>query len=113
MENNLQHQDWKTVYMHLDNKKSKKKGDSSNKNIKSKKGKSNNLDEVDRDTFKIKKVNANFSKEMCQRRNALGITQKDLAQKINVRPNIINDYESGKAIPNSAILNKIKRQLKM
>jgi putative transcription factor len=39
------------------------------------------------------------------------MTQKELAQKINVKPAIINDYESGKAVPDSKIINKIKKIL--
>lgn len=108
MESNLQHQDWNTVYVHL--KKNKKETNNTEKKTK---GKSNNLDEVDKSSFKNTKVSNSFCKEMSKHRNSLGLTQKDLAQKINVRPSIINDYESGKAIPDSKILNKIKRELKM
>ena len=39
------------------------------------------------------------------------MTQKDLAQKINVKPAVINEYESGKAIPNPKTLNNIKKIL--
>lgn len=109
METKLEHQDWNTVYVHL-----KKKPENKNANkVKKYKGKSNNLDEVDQTSFKNTKVSNNFCKEMCKNRNSLGLTQKDLAQKINVRPSVINDYESGKAIPDSKVLNKIKRELKM
>ena len=37
--------------------------------------------------------------------------QADLAQKINEKPSVINDYESGKAIPNQQILAKMERAL--
>tara|TARA_Y100000590_G_C15472636_1_gene920801 strand:- start:588 stop:920 length:333 start_codon:yes stop_codon:yes gene_type:complete len=108
MENQISHQDWDTVYIHLDKKNAKKKSEKINS---AKKGKGNNLDEVDKDSFKNKKVTIEFSKQMSKHRNAKGLTQKQLAQKINVKPAIINDYETGKAIPNPAILNKIKRTL--
>ncbi|EGN96160.1 hypothetical protein SERLA73DRAFT_185755 [Serpula lacrymans var. lacrymans S7.3] len=39
------------------------------------------------------------------------ITQKDLAQKVNEKPSVIQDYESGKAIPNPQILSKFERIL--
>ena len=39
------------------------------------------------------------------------MTQKELAQKINVKPAVINEYESGKAIPNPKTLNNIKKIL--
>ena len=119
MENQKNHQDWETVYVHLDKKKSKKNSVKTGKSEKSEninstkkgKGKGDNLDEVDKDSFKHKKVTIEFSRQMSTHRLAKGFTQKELAQKINVRPVIINDYETGKAIPNSAILNKIKRIL--
>ena len=39
------------------------------------------------------------------------LTQKDLAQKTNEKPSVIQDYESGKAIPNPQILGKFERIL--
>jgi len=44
-------------------------------------------------------------------RTAKGLTQKQLAQSLNMQPAIINEYESGKAIPNNAIIAKIERAL--
>ena len=40
-----------------------------------------------------------------------GLTQKDVAQKINEKPSILQDYEAGKAIPNPQILGKLERVL--
>ena len=40
-----------------------------------------------------------------------GMTQKDLAQKVNEKPSVIQDYESSKAIPNPQILGKLERAL--
>ncbi|KAI8875392.1 hypothetical protein K501DRAFT_202736, partial [Backusella circina FSU 941] len=39
------------------------------------------------------------------------ITQKELAQLVNEKPQVVNDYESGKAIPNQNILAKMERVL--
>ena len=39
------------------------------------------------------------------------MTQKELAQSIQVKQQIINDYETGKAIPDSGIINKLQRVL--
>ena len=39
------------------------------------------------------------------------ISQKDLAQKVNEKPSVIQDYESGRAIPNPQILGKLERTL--
>ncbi|KAK7043764.1 multiprotein-bridging factor 1 [Paramarasmius palmivorus] len=41
----------------------------------------------------------------------LKLAQKDLAQKVNEKPSVIQDYESGKAIPNPQILGKLERAL--
>lgn len=46
-----------------------------------------------------------------QARVAKKLTQKQLAQKLNLPVNTINDYESGKAVPNRQILSKIGRAL--
>jgi putative transcription factor len=39
------------------------------------------------------------------------LSQKDCAQKINEKPSVIQDYESGKAIPSPQILAKLERTL--
>ena len=39
------------------------------------------------------------------------LTQAQLAQQINEKPNVIQEYESGKAIPNPQILSKLSRVL--
>ena len=41
------------------------------------------------------------------------LSQKDLAQKVNEKPSVIQDYESGKAIPNPQILGKLERALQV
>ena len=48
---------------------------------------------------------------MIKARNAKGLTQKQLAQQLNMQPQVINEYESGKAIPNNAVIAKIERAL--
>lgn len=48
---------------------------------------------------------------MQQARMDLKLSQKDVAQKINEKPSILQDYESGKAIPNPQILGKLERAL--
>jgi len=48
---------------------------------------------------------------MSSARLELKLTQKDVAQKINEKPSVVQDYESGKAIPNPQILGKLERIL--
>jgi putative transcription factor len=37
--------------------------------------------------------------------------QSELAQKVNEKPSVINDYENGRAVPNQQILGKMERVL--
>ena len=46
-----------------------------------------------------------------QARTAKKMTQAQLAQQINEKPQTIQEYESGKAIPNNQILGKMERVL--
>ena len=39
------------------------------------------------------------------------MTQKELATAINEKPQVVAEYESGKAIPNGQIIGKLERQL--
>ncbi|KAF8314295.1 hypothetical protein DL93DRAFT_2058398 [Clavulina sp. PMI_390] len=56
-------------------------------------------------------VAPSVGKAMSAARLELKLTQKDVAQKINEKPTVIQDYESGKAIPNPQILGKLERAL--
>ena len=44
-------------------------------------------------------------------RTAKGLTQKQLATQLNMQPAVINEYESGKAVPNNAVIAKIEKAL--
>jgi len=68
---------------------------------------------LDRETeeLKHKKVEKNLGKLIAQTRNALGMNTKELATKCNEKPQIITQYEQGKAIPNQQIIGKIERAL--
>jgi ribosome-binding protein aMBF1 (putative translation factor) len=46
-----------------------------------------------------------------QARTAKKMTQKDLATAINEKPQIVAEYESGKAVPNPQIIAKLERAL--
>jgi transcriptional regulator with XRE-family HTH domain len=53
-------------------------------------------------------VAPSVGKAIAQSRQEKGLTQKDLGTKINEKPQVIAEYESGKAIPNPAILAKLE-----
>uniref|UniRef100_A0A6T7MXR2 HTH cro/C1-type domain-containing protein n=2 Tax=Geminigeraceae TaxID=589343 RepID=A0A6T7MXR2_9CRYP len=46
-----------------------------------------------------------------QARNAKGLSQKDFASKMMVPPKTVQDYESGKAIPNNQLIAKMEKVL--
>jgi len=57
------------------------------------------------------KVAPSVGRAMQTARMELKLSQKDVAQKINEKPSVLQDYESGKAIPNPQILAKLERTL--
>ena len=61
--------------------------------------------------FKHATVDKSLSKAIVAARMAKKMTQSDLAKAINERPQIIQQYESGQAIPNPQILGKLDRAL--
>lgn len=63
------------------------------------------------DDLKMKRVDVNLSKAIQQARMAKKMTQKDLATKINEKPQVVAEYENGKAVPNGQIIVKIEREL--
>jgi putative transcription factor len=67
--------------------------------------------EEETETFKIAKISTTVRKAIQQGRSDKSLTQKELAQKINAKPTVINDYESGRAIPNNYILGKMEKVL--
>mmetsp|Transcript_28481 Transcript_28481/g.79652 ORF Transcript_28481/g.79652 Transcript_28481/m.79652 type:complete len:133 (+) Transcript_28481:226-624(+) len=65
------------------------------------------MDEADR----VKTVSIDVAKTIQRARLDKGWTQKELGQKINEQARVIQEYESGKAIPNQQVLGKLERVL--
>jgi ribosome-binding protein aMBF1 (putative translation factor) len=64
------------------------------------------------DSFRIKTIPPDLSKEIISVRNTIKLTQKEFANKLNIQPSIYSDIENGKAIYNantSTIIQKIER----
>ncbi len=61
--------------------------------------------------FAVKKVDLKLSVRIQQARTKAGLTQKDLALKINEKTTVVNEYESGKAIPSNAVISKMEKAL--
>uniref|UniRef100_A0A3P8YGC9 HTH cro/C1-type domain-containing protein n=2 Tax=Esox lucius TaxID=8010 RepID=A0A3P8YGC9_ESOLU len=72
-----------------------------------------NTAKLDRETEELQhqRVSLEVGKVIQQGRQNKGFTQKDLATKINEKPQVIADYECGKAIPNNQIMGKIERAI--
>ncbi|XP_016397492.1 endothelial differentiation-related factor 1 homolog [Sinocyclocheilus rhinocerous] len=72
-----------------------------------------NTAKLDSETEELshQRVPLEVGKVIQQGRQNKGLTQKDLATKINEKPQIIAEYESGKAIPNNQVMGKIERAI--
>ncbi|KAH9309090.1 hypothetical protein KI387_037001, partial [Taxus chinensis] len=57
------------------------------------------------------RVPSELRKNIMQARLDKKLTQAQLAQQINEKPQIIQEYESGKAIPNQQVIAKLERVL--
>jgi putative transcription factor len=62
-------------------------------------------------TISVQKVNFEVKKLIQQGRMAKKMTQADLAKAINEKATVVNDYESGRAVPSQQILAKMERIL--
>ncbi|KAH8739868.1 multiprotein bridging factor type 1 like transcriptional co-activator [Cryptosporidium ryanae] len=72
-----------------------------------------NIAKLDEDTgdYRVERVSGEFSRALQQARVAKKITQAQLAQMINEKVSVVNDYEAGRAIPNHALVQKMSRCL--
>ncbi|KAK1662916.1 hypothetical protein QYE76_051075 [Lolium multiflorum] len=76
-------------------------------------GTSLNTKRLDDDTENLahERVPSDLKKGIMQARMDKKLTQAQLAQMINEKPQVIQEYESGKAIPNQQIIAKLERVL--
>mmetsp|Transcript_28659 Transcript_28659/g.66472 ORF Transcript_28659/g.66472 Transcript_28659/m.66472 type:complete len:144 (+) Transcript_28659:130-561(+) len=63
------------------------------------------------ETFRHDTVSHDFKLALQQARLAKKMSQAALATAINEKQSVINEYESGKAIPNGAIIAKLNKAL--
>lgn len=57
------------------------------------------------------KIAPTVGKAIGQARQEKGLTQKELGQKINEKPQVIQEFESSKAQPNPQVLAKMEKAL--
>ncbi|KAF4039788.1 helix-turn-helix protein [Phytophthora infestans] len=67
--------------------------------------------EEDTDNFKHDAVDRSLSQALMKARMAKKMNQKQLGTLINEKPQVIAEYESGRAIPNGQIISKLNRAL--
>ncbi|XP_033223782.1 endothelial differentiation-related factor 1 homolog [Belonocnema kinseyi] len=74
-----------------------------------------NTAKLDRETEELKHetVPLDLGKLIQQGRQNKGLSQKDLATKVNEKTQVINDYEAGRGIPNQLVIGKIEKILGM
>ena len=97
-------QDWKHIGW---NKPKSIINNNNYKKVSKKEKELNNFDDIQ----KITKVSPKIGQQIIQGRSAKKITRKQLAQLCNLQENVIASYETGTAVLNINILNKIKNNL--
>tara|TARA_A100001037_G_C15039341_1_gene584717 strand:- start:310 stop:648 length:339 start_codon:yes stop_codon:yes gene_type:complete len=109
----MDHQDWETYIIHC---KGETNGTKDKKVEKIKRNtffdKSKKLDQkIDEGDLKHKKIDSELSKKIQQGRLSKGWTQKQLATKLSIPVNVINEMECGKFLYDGQKLSKVKRIL--
>ena len=69
------------------------------------------ITDPDANIKKVKVYDADFRSKMQQARQEKKISQKELATKLNVKPTVVADIESGKATWDGNMVSKIERIL--
>lgn len=100
----MEHQDWNTLFV---NSKKKKNNIEKKEYVKSKEQKMNENEENGK--LSHKKMDSEFGKSLQKYRLSQNMTQKDIAQKLNIPVKDINEIESGKMKHNGQLMGKIKR----
>lgn len=112
-------QDWKPIILNPKGRKSKTPKDPLmggvvvKKNVSNKRKPADNLSKISRaeEAERIPPMNKNLCIKIQQARNAKNLTQSELAVKINEPKSIIALYESGGAIVDYRIIDKMERVL--
>ena len=106
----FEHQNWDTIYVHLDKHKSTET-QSSTKTHKEVSQETKIDNQIEEGKLTHKKMPINFGKQVQSYRLQHKLTQKDLSQKINQPVKIIIEIENGKAKHNPQVISKLKRLL--
>ena len=105
----MDHQDW-DIKIIKPKKSNNQEGDKKKQYVKSKEQKMNESEESGK--LSHKKMDIEFGKTLQKYRLSQNMTQKDIAQKLNIPAKDINEIESGKMKHNGQLMGKIKRLMK-
>lgn len=103
----MEHQDWDTLFVSSNKKNNNQEGSKSKQYAKSKEQKMSEAEEEGK--LSHKKMDLEFGKTLQKYRLSQNMTQKDIAQKLNIPVKDINEIESGKMKHNGQLMGKIKR----
>ena len=109
----MDHQDWKPVIFSKPKKSivETKKTTVVKKNLNSNSISNVNIKKMEAEDVKVEYIPKSIGKEIQQARTALKLSQQDLANRLSVKKNVINDLESGKMVKNNQFVSKVKRIL--
>lgn len=102
----MEHQDWKPLIINKKNNKNEEK----KQYVKTKEQKLKESEE--NGNLSHKKMDLEFGKSLQKYRLSQNMTQKDIAQKLNISFKDINEIENGKMKHNGQLMGKIKRLMK-
>jgi len=113
----MDHQDWATIYTKANKEINKTPGERKKEKEREvnavKFAKENKIEkQIEDGNLKHRKMDVSFGKELQKKRLSKGMTQKDLAHKLNIPAKDINNIEAGKAQHNPGLMNKINRIMK-
>ena len=117
----MDHQDWKPVILRKSNAQLKKDNKMAKETVLSSKRPNSNSntfevnknkldnDEVPAPTYVPKSICIEIQQARCAKK----MSQQDLANRLNVKKNIVNELESGKMIYNKGFIRKVKNILQI
>ena len=109
----MDHQDWKPVILSKPKKHIVEKTTVVKKNLNSNSIVNLNSKKMEEEDVKIEYVPKSVGIEIQKARSLLKLSQQDLANKLCVKKNIINDLESGKILKSNNVIRKALNILKI
>ena len=109
----MDHQDWKPIILKKNTKPVKTVEKVRKNNINKNSSQNLNYKMLDNEDVKLEYMDKSVSKKIAEARLHLKMSQQDLANKLCVKKNIINDLESGKVLKNDQIIRKTLKLLNL